>query len=114
MEVDPYIPDGEVPTVEHPLPVIAPLLGIAIVPVTPPVGAGLTPSDVISVESSGTPIGEIEGVDEMPSGEVAPIVGVGVAIPSTWSSTCAMATLHAKSAGRTAANKANLIDIPCF
>ena len=40
-----------------PLVVIAPLVGMAIVPVTLPVGAGLTPSDVISVESVGIPAG---------------------------------------------------------
>jgi hypothetical protein len=34
----------------------------------------------------------------MPSGEVAPMLGVGVAIPAT----CAVATLQTKSIGRTA------------
>jgi hypothetical protein len=82
------------------------LAGIAIVPVTPLVGAGLTPSDVISVAPSGIPVaGTAEGA-VMPSGEVAPIVGVGVAI---WP-TCAMAALQTKATGKTAINQ-NLIDI---
>jgi hypothetical protein len=69
--VDPYIPDGKLPTDEHdvPLLVMAPLVGIAMVPVTP-VGAGLTPSDMSSVAPSGTPVGPI------PSGEVAPSEGM--------------------------------------
>src|SRR5882757_6143656 len=48
LAVDPNMPDDEVPTVEHDV-AIAPVVGIAIVPVTPLVGAGLTPSVVISV-----------------------------------------------------------------
>jgi hypothetical protein len=53
------------------------------------VGIGLTPGEAISVEPIGIPVGETDEPDEMPRGEVAPIVGVGVAIPPT----CAMATL---------------------
>jgi hypothetical protein len=55
LAADPNIADGDSPAVEHvvPLLVIAPLVGIPIVPVTLPVGAGLTPADVISVESTG-------------------------------------------------------------
>jgi hypothetical protein len=75
------------------------------VPVTPPVGVGLTPIELISVESSGIPIGETEGVDEIPSGEVAPIVGVGVAD----SSTCAMARLQTKRAETAAAINRDLM-----
>jgi hypothetical protein len=76
LAVDPNIPDDEVPTVEQdvPLLVIAPLLGIAMVPVTPVVGAGLTPSDVISVEPSGIPVVPTDPVP-IPSGEVAPSEG---------------------------------------
>jgi hypothetical protein len=82
------------------------LAGIAIVPVTPPVGAGLTPSDVISVAPNGIPVAETVEGTVMPSGEVALIVGVGVAIPPT----CAMAALQTKATGKTAINE-NLIDI---
>jgi hypothetical protein len=100
LAVDPNIPDGEVPKVEH----VVPLLGIEIVPVTP-VGAGLTPGDAISVEPRGMPVWETVEPIPMPSGEVAPIVGVGVANPLT----CAMATLQAKSAGKIAATKETLV-----
>jgi hypothetical protein len=93
LAVDPNIPDGEVPKVEH----VVLLPGIAIAPVT--VGAGLTPGDAISVAPSGMPVGDTAKPVPMPSGEVAPMVGVGLAIPLT----CAMAALQTKSAGRTAA-----------
>jgi hypothetical protein len=99
--VDPNIPDGEVPKVEH----VVLLPGIAIVPVEE-VGIGLTPGDAISVEPSGIPVGETDEPDVMPSGEVAPIVGVGEAIPVT----CALATLQTNSAGTTAAINNVLID----
>jgi hypothetical protein len=84
--------------VEH----IVPVLGIEIVPVTP-VGAGLIPGDAISVEPSGMPVGETAEPAPMPSGEVAPMVGVGVAIPVT----CALATLQTKRTGMIAANNEN-------
>jgi hypothetical protein len=102
LAVDPYIPDGEVPKVEH----VVPLLGIAIVPVEL-AGSGLTPGDAISVAPIGIPVGETDEPDAMPSGEVAPMVGVGVAMPLT----CAMATLLTKSAGRTAAINENLMGV---
>jgi hypothetical protein len=102
LAVDPNIDDGEVPTVEHAVPLV--VLGIAMVPVTP-VGAGLSPGEVISVEPSGIPVGETgEPVVAMPSGEVAARDGVGLAIPLT----CAMATLQTTSAGRIAAINDNL------
>jgi hypothetical protein len=91
LEVDPNIDDGAVPKVEH----VVPLLGIEIVPVTP-VGAGLTPGDAISVEPRGMPVGETVEPAPMPSGEVAPRVGVGLAMPVT----CAMAPWQTSSAGR--------------
>jgi hypothetical protein len=91
LAVDPNIDDGAVPKVEH----VVPLLGIAIVPVAP-VGAGLTPGDAISVEPRGMPVEETVEPDPMPSGEVAPRVGVGLAIPLT----CAMALWQTSSAGR--------------
>ena len=101
LAVDPNIDDGEVPKVEH----VVPLLGIAMVPVT--VGAGLTPGDAISVEPRGMPVGDTVEPVPKPSGEVAPIVGVGAAIPLT----CAVAALQTTSAGRIAAINENLIGI---
>jgi hypothetical protein len=86
------MPDGEVPRVEQ-----VPLLVIDIVPVT--MGAGLTPGEAISVEPSGIPTGPTVEPVVMPSGEVAPMVGVGLATPPT----CAVAGLQMTSAGRTAA-----------
>jgi len=101
LEVDPNIPDGEVPRVEHDVP----LGGIAIVPVT--TGAGLTPGDAISVEPNGMPVGETVEPVVMPSGEVAPMVGVGLTIPLT----CAVAALQTTSVGRSAAINQTLIRI---
>jgi hypothetical protein len=71
--VDPYIPDGKIPTDEHdvPLLVIVPVVGIAIVPVTP-VGNGLTPRELISVASSGIPAGPTDALAPIPNGDVAP------------------------------------------
>jgi hypothetical protein len=102
--VDPNIVDGEVPTVEHAVPLL--VLGIVIVPVTP-VGAGLSPPEMISVDPSGIPVGPTDVPGLVPSGEVAPSVGVVGIAP-----TCAMAPLQAKSAGSTTAINANLIVIP--
>jgi hypothetical protein len=100
LAVDPNMDDGAVPMVEH----VVLLPGMEIVPVASP-GAGLTPGEAISVEPSGMPVGETdEPVDGMPSGEVVPMVGVGLAIPLT----CAMATLQTESAGRIAAINDNL------
>ena len=81
------------------------LLGIEIVPVASP-GAGLTPGDAISVEPRGMPVGETVEPVPMPSGEVAPMVGVGLAIPLI----CAMAALQTTIAGRIAAIHDNLLD----
>lgn len=100
--MDPYIPDGEVPKVEH---VVLPP-GMAIVPAEEVVGAGLIPGDASSVDPRGMPVEETDEPVPMPSGEVAAIVGVGVAIPLT----CATAALQAKSAGRIAAAKETLVD----
>lgn len=83
-----------------------PLPGIAIVPVAE-VGSGLTPGDAISVEPNGIPVGETDEPDVIPSGEVAPMLGVGLAIPLT----CAIALLLTKRAGRTAAINMNLIGV---
>jgi len=105
LAVDPNISEGEVATVGQA--VLLLVVGMVIVPVTP-VGTGLTPGEVISVAPSGIPVGEPAA---MPSGEVAPIVGVGVTVPSNCPSTCAIAALQTKSAGRTAATNENLIGI---
>ena len=101
--VDPNIDDGGVPTVEH----VVPLLGIAMVPVAP-MGAGLIPGDAISVEPRGMPVGET--VEPIPSGEVAPMVGVGLAIPLT----CAVALLQATSAESATAISKNPTCAPRF
>jgi len=53
------------------------------------------------------PVGEIAEPAPMPSGDVAPMVGVGLAIPVT----CAMATLPTNSAGMIAATNANLMGV---
>jgi hypothetical protein len=102
--VDPNMAEGAVPAVEH----IVPLLGIAIAPVEF-VGTGLVPGDASSVDPSGIPVGETCESVAIPSGEVIPMVGVGVAIPPT----CATATLQVNSAGRTAAaSNIGILDRP--
>jgi hypothetical protein len=73
------------------------VLGNVFVPVTP-LGTGLTPGDASSVAPNGIPVGELAELVAIPSGEVSPIVGAGVAVP-----TCPMAMLQTKSAGKTAA-----------
>jgi hypothetical protein len=102
LAVDPNIPDGAVPMVEH----VVPTPCIGIVPVTP-VGAGLTPGEAISVAPKGMPVGETVEPVPIPSGEVAPMVGVGAAIPVT----CATAALKIKTVGRTVAIKDTLIGV---
>jgi hypothetical protein len=102
LAVDPNIDDGAVPMVEH----VVPPLGIAIVPVALP-GAGLTPGDAISVEPRGMPVWETGEPIPMPSGEVAPTVGVGLDIPLT----CAMATSQTSSVGKIAAINETLIGL---
>ena len=100
--VDPNMPADAVPAVEH----VVPLPGIAMVPVES-VGAGLIPGEASSVDPNGMPVGETGESPEIPSGEVAPMAGVGGAMPPT----CAMATLQVKSAGMTAAANENRIGI---
>jgi hypothetical protein len=85
--------------VEH----VVPPLGMEIVPVT--LGAGLTPGDAISVEPRGIPVGPTAEPVPVPNGDVAPMEGVGLAIPLT----CAMAALQTTSAGKIAAINDNLI-----
>jgi hypothetical protein len=109
LAADPNISEGGVATVGHAVLVV--VVGIVIVPVTP-VGSGLTPGETISVEPSGIPVGEPAPPVATPSGEVAPIVGVGVTVPSNCPSTCALAALQTRSAGRIAPIKENFIVVP--
>jgi hypothetical protein len=101
--VDPNIVDGAVPNVEHVVPLF--VLGVIDVPVTP--GIGLTSGEATSVAPNGIPVGPTAEFVVMPSGEVAPMVGVGATIPVT----CAMAALQTKRAGRTAATNANFMGV---
>ena len=104
---DPYISKGEVATVEHAVPLV--VVGMVMVPARP-VGPGLTPPDLISVEPSGIPVGEPAA---MPSGEVAPTIGVGVTVPSKSPSTCAMAGLPARNAEKSPATSAIFTGFKC-
>jgi len=99
--MDPNIVDGEVPTVEHAVPLL--VLGIAIVPVTP-VGAGLSPPEVTSVAPSPIPVGPTAVPELASSGDVAPRVGVVGIVP-----TCAVAALQMRNVGSSTAINANLI-----
>jgi hypothetical protein len=108
LAVDPNISEGGIAAVGHAVLVVA--VGIVIVPVTP-VGTGLTPGVVIPTAPSGIPVGELVEPIAMPSGEVAPTVGVGVTVPSNCPSTCAMAALQTTSAERTAPINENLIGV---
>lgn len=94
LEADPNMDAGAVPKVEH----VVLLLGIEIVPVAS-AGAGLMPGDAISVDPRGMPAGPTVEPVPKPSGEVAPIEGVGLAIPVT----CAIAALQTISAETAAA-----------
>jgi hypothetical protein len=80
LAADPNVPEADIPPVEHavPLVVMAPLIGIAIVPVTLPVGAGLTPAELISVAPIGSPVVPTDPLVPIPSGEVAPSEGTAV------------------------------------
>jgi len=82
--LEPYIVDGAIPAVVHEVAVPA---GGATA------GNGLTPGEAISVAPSGIPVPPTPMLGPMPSGEVAPSVGVGTAIPVT----CAIAGPLAKN-----------------
>jgi len=96
-----------------PLLVIAPLVGNASVPVTPPVGAGLVPSDVTSVEPSGIPVVPTDPLEPIPSGEVTPNEGTAVSGSSgssTWANAGPAHNRHqAVKSGRSAAIAENLM-----
>ena len=104
LAVDPNIPDGEVPAVEH----VVPVPGIAIVPVTL-VGPGLTPGDTSSVAPIGIPVPPTDAPGLLPSGEVAPSEGVGATAP-TW----ANAGPQHNKGHATATIKRGFIEAPCF
>jgi hypothetical protein len=74
---------------------VVPFPGTPIVPA----GAGLSPGDASSVAPMGIPAGGTGEPGAMPSGEVAPIPGVGLPIPPT----CANAGMQPKSAACIAA-----------
>ncbi|MET3905800.1 hypothetical protein ABID59_000121 [Bradyrhizobium sp. S3.3.6] len=101
VDVEPYIPLGEDPRVEHAVPVV----GVAMLPLT--IGAGLRPAEGSSVAPRPIPSGEIAAPAVLPRGEVIPTVGVGRAIPVT----CAIAPPSAKKA-RQARTKQYLTGIP--
>jgi hypothetical protein len=107
LAVEPNISKGETATVVHA--VLVGAAGFVIVPVTP-VGSGLTPGEVISVDPSGIPVGETPEPIATPSGDVAPIVGVGVTVPLNCPSTCATAKLLTRRAASAIAICASLID----
>jgi hypothetical protein len=102
--VDPNIPDGDIPNVEHDVA----LPGIEAVPVTR--GAGLTPGDAISVEPNGIPVGGTVELVVMPRGVVVSMLGVGLTIALT----CALAAVQTTSAGRNAAINATLVRTRSF
>jgi hypothetical protein len=113
LAVEPYISDGEVPTVEHAVTLAGfdiVIVPVVIVPVTP-VGTGLRPLEVISVEPNGIPAGDAPEPDVMPSGDVAPVIGVGVTDPSNAVSACARAALQENSAARITAVDTNFFGI---
>jgi hypothetical protein len=97
--VDPYSPDGEIPTVEHAIPLL--VLGTVIVPVVP-FGTGLIPGDVAG---GGKPFGPTGALGSDPSDEVAP--SAGVAMP-TWAS----AGLQHSKGKAVAAKKDLMEDLP--
>ncbi|MBR0870215.1 hypothetical protein JQ633_07595 [Bradyrhizobium tropiciagri] len=104
--VDPNMVAGAVPVVEHAVPLL--VLGIVIVPVTP-VGAGLSPPEMISVAPSPIPVGPTAALGAAPSGDVTPRVGVVGNVP-----TCALASLPARSAGSiTAINAYFILPLSC-
>ncbi|MDB5581068.1 MAG: hypothetical protein JWR80_6244 [Bradyrhizobium sp.] len=80
-------------------------------PVTLPVGAGLTPSDVISVEPIGIPAGPTDPPALIPSGEVVPSEGMAVrgSLTSTWANA---GPAHSNDPAVAAINKGLMRDSP--
>jgi len=75
---DPNVPNGEVPTVEHAMPLL--MLGTVIVPVTPE-ATGLTSGET---PGGGKPFGPTDALGTVPSEEVTPSGGVAVSGLPTW------------------------------
>lgn len=72
---DPNVPSGELATVEHAAPLLAP--GTVIVPVKP-LGMVLTPGDA----PSDKPLGPADSPGTIPNEDVGPSEGVAVVIPA--------------------------------
>jgi hypothetical protein len=89
--LEPDIPDDGLPMTKHVVP-------FPVIPIVP-AGAPLSPGDASSVAPMGIPAGGTGEPAAMPSGEVAPIPGVGLPIPPT----CANAGMQPKSAACIAA-----------
>jgi hypothetical protein len=94
---EPDVPDEGLPAAEHVVPV-------PVIPIVP-VGIGLRPGDASSVEPMGIPVGGTDEPGVIPSGEVAPMPGVGLPIPPT----CAKAELPPMSTVSIAAINARRI-----
>jgi hypothetical protein len=90
--VAPYSPDGEIPTVEHAVPLL--MFGTVIVPVTP-LGTGLTSGDA---PGGSKPFGPTGAPGTVPSEEVTPSGGMTV---PTWASA---GLLHNKEQAAAAIN----------
>src|SRR5580704_14836508 len=89
--LEPDIPDDGLPMTKHVVP-------FPVIPIVP-AGAPLSPGDASSVAPMGIPAGGTGEPGAMPSGDVAPIPGVGLPIPPT----CANAGMQPKSAACIAA-----------
>ena len=88
---------------------MAPLVGIAMVPVTP-VGSGLTPVDMSSVAPSGTPVGPTDPPAPIPSGEVASSEGMAKSGSASASPTWANAALAQSNGQAVAATRKSLME----
>jgi hypothetical protein len=71
----PTIPDAGFPIAE-------PIVPGPVIPIMP-LGSGLSPGDVSSVAPRGVPVGGTDEPGPIPSGDVAPMLGVGTPIPPT-------------------------------
>jgi hypothetical protein len=78
-----------------------------VIPIVP-VAAGLTPADPSPVAPKEIPVGATGEPGAMPSGEVAPIAGIGLPIPPT----CAKTGVQPKSTACIAAINTRGIMIP--
>jgi len=104
LEVVPLVPDIEVlPDIDAPapipipppsyvvvapdipdigLPIAEPIVPEPVIPIMP-LGSGLSPGEVSSVAPRGIPVGGTAEPGPMPSGDVAPMLGVRLPIPPT-------------------------------